>query len=115
VNVASSIGLSVTDNANYAAYGQTVPYTVTLSNTGLGTASGLSMSSAYPSGLDGANAQWSCVPANGATCNAGAGTFADSATLPPQSSATWTVNVPGTSGASDVDTLVIFRDGTDGP
>jgi len=128
VNVASSISLTVTDNTDYAAYGQTAPYTVTLSNTGLGTASGMSVSSSYPSGLDGANAQWTCVPANGATCNAGAGTFADTATLPPQSSATWIVNVPvpldtaaptaeidvsatGATAATDVDTLVIFRDG----
>jgi len=122
--------LTVDDGRAYAGYGETLQYTVTLTNVGGSAASGVPVSGAYGTALDAGSAQWQCAASPGAFCNpGGAGALFDFADLSPGSSAVWTVQVPvlGATGettvdftvnagplASDVDTLVIFRNGFDG-
>jgi len=122
--------LTVDDGRAYAGYGETLQYTVTLTNVGGSLASGVPVSGAYGTALDAGSAQWQCAASPGAFCNpGGAGALFDFADLSPGSSAVWTVQVPvlGATGeatvaftvnagplASDVDTLVIFRNGFDG-
>ncbi len=83
-----------------------------------------------PPELDGASAQWQCIPVNGATCTAtGSGDIVDTIDLPTGSGVVYlltalvdnlgsdtvvnTVEVTGSGGtftASDSTTIVIFRD-----
>lgn len=129
---APAIGLTVTDDLAFARYGQTLQYTVTLSNTGNGSATDVALSGTPSANFAGATVQWQCIPTAGASCAAsGSGTaLSDTATLPANSSATWTASItvpPNASGAAvqfdvsatghatvgDTDTLVIFRTGFD--
>ena len=124
-----NLSLSVDDSHLFARYGMVLDYLVTLANSGTGTATNVSVSSTASAGLDVANTNWTCSGAgSGATCTAsGVGAFADTATLPPNRSLNWLVSVPvfnnttddtvsltisaaGASDATDIDTLVIFRD-----
>jgi uncharacterized repeat protein (TIGR01451 family) len=126
----SVLSLSIDDSHLYARYGQVLDYIVSLTNSGNATASNVSVSGAPSAGLDDANANWLCLGAGaGATCTAsGSGAFNDTATVPPNRSLTWlvtlpvfdnttdpdvtlTISAPGASSVSDIDTLVIFRDG----
>jgi len=126
VDTATQLVLAVVDDgSNYVRYGQPVDYLVTLTNNGGTPATDVTVSSSA-SGLDAALAQWSCTPAGGATCTAtGNGPFGDTVTVPFNGSLSWLVSMsalltgdtaefdvaaPGTT-ASDVNTLVIFRDG----
>jgi len=134
VTSAANLVLSVDDSHLYARYGQVLDYLVTLSNSGNAAATAVSVSSTASAGLDAANANWTCLGAGGgATCAAnGSGAFTDVATLPPNRTLTWlvsvpvfgnttdpdvtlTISAPGATDVSDVDTLVIFRDGYDVP
>jgi len=121
----TALVITVDDGSSYAQYGQPIDYLVTLTNNGGTTASGVTVSSAA-TGLDAANAKWSCTPGGGATCSdKGLGTFGDTVTVPFNGTLSWVVTIaplstadtaefdvsaPGTS-ASDTDTLVVFRDG----
>jgi hypothetical protein len=125
-----ALQLAVDDGHAYARYGETLQYTVTLTNMGGSLASGVPVSGAFGAALDASSAQWQCSASPGAFCNpGGAGALFDFADLSPGSSAVWTVQVPvlGATGEAtadftvdagpivgDVDTLVIFRDGVDG-
>ena len=117
--------VTVDDGLSYVRYGQPINYLVTLTNNGGTTASDVTVSSSV-SFLGSDVAQWNCTPGGGATCTAsGTGPFGDTVTVPFNGSLTWIVNMPallsgdyaefnvvapGTS-ASDIDTLVVFRDG----
>lgn len=124
--------MSVDDGSAYARYGYVRDYYVTLNNSGNGDASNVQLSASFASAFDVANVQWICINGSaGATCGGqGSGGFTDIAYLPAgttlawivsvpvyasstESSATFRVDVSGTSGAEDTDTLVIFRDGFD--
>jgi hypothetical protein len=124
VDTATDLVITVDDGLGYVQYGQPVDYIVTLTNNGGTTANGVTVASAV-TGLRSQSAQWSCTPAGGATCTAtGSGPFGDTVTVPFNGTLNWIVtmpvlngdtvefdvNAPGTS-ASDVDTVVIFRDG----
>lgn len=139
INVSCSAGgpllqLNVTDGSGYARYGQVRDYFVSLSNSGNGTATNIAVSADLDPAFDEANVQWACVGgASGTACTAqGAGSFVDTATLPPGTSLVWIVRVPiradsnaanatllvhaaGAADAGDTNTLVIFRDGVDVP
>ena len=123
------LGLSVDDSQSYAQYGKSLSYVVTLDNIGTAASGAVAVSAATSAGLDMTDAVWSCVPSGGAICSVhGMGVFNDNASVPVGGKATWvisvpvfdaiadptvqiTISAPGTSSASDTDTLVIFRDG----
>ncbi|HVH34426.1 MAG TPA: choice-of-anchor Q domain-containing protein [Tahibacter sp.] len=131
----AQLQLGVTDDGDYARYGQVRDYLVTLANTGNDTARNVTVGADLDSDFDAANVHWICVGgAPGTACNAtgGTGGFADTATLPPGTSLVWIVRAPirtdndsgtatfvvhatGASNAADSNTLVIFRDGVDVP
>ncbi|MBN8727675.1 MAG: choice-of-anchor J domain-containing protein [Xanthomonadales bacterium] len=128
------LSLGIDNGRAFARYGQTLDYVVTLGNSGNATAHDVSVSSVLSAGLDVAHAHWVCLDGgSGATCTAnGVEALADTVTLPAGRSLTWIVTVPvsvdasdatvtmevaatGAASVSDVDTLVIFREGFDVP
>ncbi|HET6633321.1 MAG TPA: hypothetical protein VFG73_11540, partial [Rhodanobacteraceae bacterium] len=139
----ADLGVDVDDGGDYARYGKIRNYLVTIVNAGDGDAIGASISSSYSPGLDAANTHWKCfggglasVP-DVAHCepSSGAGSVASTIDLPAGTSLGFLVSVPVTVeaadpdvqvgiavtgsasnvslGASDTDTLVLFRDGFD--
>jgi len=125
-----ALTLTVDDGVEHARYGGQLHYTVTLANTGSAPAMAVYVSGFPSMGLDGNAMQWQCTSSGGAMCSQGVGPFFTTADLPPGSSATWIVDVPvldaapedtvmfevsaiGAPAASDVDWLVLFRDGFD--
>lgn len=128
-NVEPPLSLTIDDGRQFARYGHIANYTVHLANnTGTPTNS-MAVTSTLSPGLDAANAL--CVGSGGATCTtSAAGGLTANATVPANSTATWVISVPvldytsdttvemdvstlGVPLATDVDTLVIFRDGYD--
>ena len=126
------LSLGIDNGRAFASYGQTLDYVVTLGNSGNATAHDVSVSSVLSAGLDAAHAHWACLDGgSGATCTAnGVGALVDTVTLPAGRSLTWIITVPvsvdtsdetvtvevaatGAASVSDVDTLVIFREGFD--
>jgi len=130
------LSMTVSDGHDFARYGQTMNYLVTLSGNGFGSADGIAVSLTTPgSALDLANAQWQCIGSdNTAICPSSSGTGASLGTvaLPAGTRMTWLVSVPVligssddtieldadaagsvTASGSDTDTLVIFRNGFD--
>jgi len=115
-----------------AKYGQTLTYTLTVTNAGASPVSGVSVSQAFPAELDLATATWTCN-AGGGTCTAsGTGALSDSGvTVAAGGSVTYTLTATvladstssqvdnevtvtdgaNTHNAGDIDTLVIFRGG----
>lgn len=129
-----ALSLSIDDGGDYARYGSVRDYQISLSNTGNGTADAVQVSSSLDSAFDAANAHWICINGTpGATCAAqGAGALTDTVTLPPGATLVWilsapvrvdsqaesavvTIHVDTTPDASDLNTLVLFRDGYDVP
>lgn len=127
---APNLGLTINDGIAFARYGQTLHYTITLTNSGNGAATDVVLSGTPSPNFNGATVQWLCVAANGASCAAGGSgtTLSAAANLPASSSATWTANITvpaDASGASvdfdvtaaglptvgDTDTLTLFRNG----
>ena len=130
----AALVLTLDDHRDYARYGQTISYVVTLTNTGTATAADVAVAATLSPAWDGAGASWVCYPGtDGATCTAsGSGPLDDIATLPPGARASWVLGVPvraatdettatlgiGATGATpleDTDTLVIFKEGFDVP
>lgn len=127
---------SLDDGSDYARYGRVVDYAVTLRNDGLGEAGAVPVEATLSDAFDGAYAQWQCFGAGaGALCAAvGSGPLRDLATIPPGRSLTWLVSAPilrdsaapdatlaldvgghAPAQASDINTLVLLRDGLDAP
>ena len=119
------LSLTVNDGTVFGLYGKTLQYVVTLHNqSATDTVSGVNLNGETTAGLDAANTLWACT---GGTCTTTQmlGPFADVATVQPNSSVIWIVNVPilqstapsatmtihssAAGAASDTDTLVIFR------
>jgi len=131
----AQLTLSIDDGQEYARYGKVLTYLVTLSNNGAATANSIAVLASTPgNGLDLSNATWQCIGGgSGAVCAAsGSGPLSDTVTLPVSRTLTWIVSttvptnisattvqmdVAATSAAtvSDVDTLVIYRDGFNVP
>jgi Bacterial Ig-like domain (group 2) len=121
----------VDDGLSYAEYGKTVEYIVTVHNDIGVLAIPLTVTGTFSPGFDVANAHWQCISIAGAPCSSsGVGALIDNVTLDLGASALWQITVPilinapgdsvqfdvigtGTLPSSDVDTLVIFRDGFD--
>jgi uncharacterized repeat protein (TIGR01451 family) len=127
------VTVTIDDGHDYAAYGMTLEYEITITNAAASAASGISVSNALPAGLDASAATWVCHGGTGATCTAsGTGALSDSGVVVPASgSVSYTLTVPvredaagttvdnavtvngsaGSHTAHDIDTLVIFRGG----
>lgn len=131
--------VTIADNADYVAIGDTHDYVVVVSNAGPHTGSSMVTVVDYPQLISGGS--WTCVPTGGATCSGGLSddVLTDTVVLPAGSSATYvyTVVIPPTAQAQidmtatltilapvgdpdffnnaavDIDTVVIFRDGFD--
>jgi len=135
MQVRATMGLlSVSDGTGFAAYGQPVDYTVSLSNTTAINVSVIAVTATLPSALG--TASWQCLSngSNGVVCNgaSNSGVLNDTAvTIPAGQTAKWNihamvlaapaagsvdVNVSASyaTPATDSDTLVIFRDGFGG-
>ncbi|HJU40189.1 MAG TPA: Ig-like domain-containing protein, partial [Tahibacter sp.] len=132
----ASVSIGVDDHHGYARYGAVPAYVVTLTNASPASTHPVLTASSPGTGLDLAGAQWFCTGNGGGSgCVDGSGTFAANATLPANASMTWTLLVPvlPTSGdatvtlridvggdvnpasATDVNVLVIFRNGFESP
>jgi uncharacterized repeat protein (TIGR01451 family) len=130
---APDVTISIDDGHDYAAYGMTMNYEITITNAAATAATGISVSNVLPAGLDASAATWVCHGGAGATCTAsGTGALSDSGVVvPANGSVSYTLTVPvrndaagatidnavtvsgpgGSHTAHDVDTLVIFRGG----
>jgi uncharacterized repeat protein (TIGR01451 family) len=133
------IAVTIDDGREYVQVGDTLDYTIRLSNPGISSAT-VDVSSVLPPTLSGA--AWMCVPSGGASCTQGSGnTLSDMAGMPAGSAVTYVYSATvqpggsdgviagsasGTSGgdpnpannsASDTppDIIVTFRDGFDAP
>ena len=128
------LSAALDDGIAYARYGQTLAYTATIANTGNAGASNVAVAAVASAGLDAGALTWTCAASGGASCGvSGAGGLSDSVNLPVNGHVTYTVRVParvvtaeprvrlelrvnnGEATASDSDTLVVLRDGFDGP
>jgi uncharacterized repeat protein (TIGR01451 family) len=93
------IGITKTSSNTQAIVGQTINYTVTVSNPGPGAADGTTVSDPVASGLT--HVSWTCAPSGGATCTAsGSGDLQDTLTAFPSASQavyTITAKVAGTA------------------
>jgi len=129
----ADVSVTIDDAHDYAAYGMTLNYEITITNATASAASGISVSNALPAGLDASAATWVCHGGAGATCTAsGTGALSDTGVVVPASgSVSYTLTVPvrddaagttidnavtvngsaGSHTAHDIDTLVIFRAG----
>lgn len=124
--------LAIDDGRTFARYGQTLDYLVTLANSGAAAANDVHVEAGLSAAFDGANARWQCIGAGSRpSCRASQlGALSDTVTVPVGQILTWIVSVPvlfdtalgvaqidvsasGATTVSDIDTLVIFRDGFD--
>lgn len=132
----ASVSVGLDDHHAYARYGSVPDYRLTLSNSG-NAAANLTLSASSPgTGLNLAAAQWFCTGSGGGSgCVDASGVFGATVMLPANSTMTWTLLVPVLStttdtsvelritasggvapvSASDVNTLVLFRDGLQRP
>jgi hypothetical protein len=127
------LALRVEDGRDFTRYGRVVDYVVTLTNTGA-AANAVPVTFTLSAGLDADFAHLTCVGADGgARCEADANDpLRYIVTLPPERALTWLVSVPvrsnaagadvrftvaapGADSVTDVNTLVVFRDGFDVP
>ncbi len=118
---------------DYARYGRTLTYVVTLANHGTGTADNVAISATFSAAIDVTRVFWQCItpPGSGTACGAqGHGGFSDNARVAPGRSLTWLVDVPilansdeatatvtieaaGAGTETDSNILVLLRDGFD--
>lgn len=136
-NTAPVVDLAITidDGREYAGYGQTLDYVVSVRNDGDDIAHGVDVAVVLAAQLEADFAQWICLDAAGGGCTAsGSGALADSdVTVPANGQVSYLLSVPvrvdaqGTeltseamtnssddpagADASDTDRLVVFRGG----
>jgi uncharacterized repeat protein (TIGR01451 family) len=126
------VTVTLDDGRAYAGYGQTLTYTLTITNPSASAVSGVSVSQAFPPELDVSTATWTCNAGGGTCAASGTGALSDSGVVVPGSgSVTYTLTasvvaqtssgqidnqVTVTTGAGshtvdDVDAIVLFRAG----
>ncbi len=123
------ITLSITDGQSVVMYGHNIDYTVSIHNTSLtNTVNGLRVTGFGSAALQNTQIVWNCTIGVNCTHSSTAGPFDDTISLAPLASVTWQVDIfvgsnpqdatatylvraVGAGGASDVDTLAIFRSG----
>ncbi|MDC8016240.1 kelch repeat-containing protein [Tahibacter soli] len=132
----ATVAVTIDDHHGYTRYDAVPSYVVTLANASPVTTHPVLSASSPGTGINLAGAQWFCTSNGGGSgCVDGTGVFAANATLPANASMTWTLLVPlvpasndptielridvagdvNPASASDVNTLVIFRDGLQVP
>lgn len=130
----ATLSATIDDAHEYARYGQTITYVITLTNEDGAAAATVPVSMALSPAFDADAATWQCFPGvAGVVCaGVGAGPLTDAAVLPPGARATWLFSVPTQATPSetaatltfmagdiapltDTNTLVIFKDRFDVP
>ena len=93
------LALTLTGTAGPVAPGNPVAYTLTATNTGPASASGVAITSVFPAPLTGV--QWTCVATGGASCAAsGSNAVADTVVLPAGGSVVYSVSATVAANAS---------------
>lgn len=96
----ADLGITKTDGLTTAVPGQTITYTIAVTNSGPSNASGATVSDSFPAALTGVT--WTCVGSGGATCTAsGSGNITDTVNIPVGGTATYTVNATVNASATD--------------
>ena len=86
----AALAVTLTDGRSSAAPGETLTYTITVTNQGPSPAPGVLVSDALPAALTGAF--WTCTPSGGASCRAsGSGSILETVDLPAGSSLGYTL------------------------
>jgi uncharacterized repeat protein (TIGR01451 family) len=101
--VAVDVGVAIVADRDYARAGETINYTITLTNASTSAAAGASIASTLSPLLDAGAATWACVgpPASGCTAS-GTGNLADSGlALPAGGTVTYTLSAPVNEDAGD--------------
>ncbi|HEY0229619.1 MAG TPA: hypothetical protein VGC55_00085 [Dokdonella sp.] len=118
-NVQSSgLTIGIDDGRDYARYGMTLDYTISVHNAGPSTANDVSVANAFPPQLDIAQAQWVCLGGDaGVSCTpSGSGALADSGVVvPAQASVSWMLTAPVLADSPDgsVDNVVSLSSASD--
>lgn len=100
------VGVTKTDGVTTVVAGTPLTYTITVTNSGPSTASGVTLSDLFPAAIT--SATRTTTATGGATGNtAGTGNIADTLTLPPGSSVTYIVTAATSPTASGVLTNTI--------
>lgn len=128
----ASVAISVDDQYLYTRYGAVPGYTVTLTNASPVVTHPVLTATSPGTGISLAAAHWFCTNNGGGSgCSDGSGPFTASVTVPPNASMTWSLLAPvlpatgdptielridvtgdvNPTHDSDINTLVIFRNG----
>lgn len=100
----STLTIGIDDGRDYARYGMTLDYTISVHNAGPSTASDISVANAFPPQLDIAQAQWVCLGGDaGVSCTpSGSGALSDSGVVvPAQASVSWMLTAPVLADSPD--------------
>jgi uncharacterized repeat protein (TIGR01451 family) len=102
---APQLSVTIDDTQTYARYGETLSYTITLSNSGNADANSVTVAETLAAAFDANSVQWTCVHGNdGTQCTAsGTGLLSDSNVVIPASlSLAYVVTVPVLPDASGI-------------
>ncbi len=96
----ANLGITKTDGATRVIPGQSLTYTLVVSNAGPSVATNAVVTDTFPASLTGVT--WTCVGASGGSCTsaAGAGNISTTVTLPSGGTATFTANATVSGAAS---------------
>jgi len=100
----STLTIGIDDGRDYARYGMTLDYTISVHNAGPSAASDISVANAFPPQLDIAQAQWVCLGGDaGVSCTpSGSGALSDSGVVvPAQASVSWMLTAPVLADSPD--------------
>ncbi|HSX62047.1 MAG TPA: fibronectin type III domain-containing protein [Tahibacter sp.] len=94
------VAVTITDNRRFVRVGESLNYTIVVSNSGSPSTATAAVSDALPAELGGGS--WTCTPTGGATCAAGTGnTLTDTATLPANTQVTYVYSATVLAGSLD--------------
>jgi uncharacterized repeat protein (TIGR01451 family) len=113
----ADLAVTKTDGQTSATPGNTVTYTITVSNVGPSDVTGATVADTFPAALTGVT--WTCTGAGGGTCTAsGGGNIADTVNLPSGGSVTYTASatiVPTATGTLTNTAMVAAPNGVTDP
>ena len=99
----ADLSISKISDPKPAVPGKVITYTITVTNPGMSSVTGATVSDTFPTDIN--NVSWTCSSSGGATCTpSGSGDISDTITLPAFGVITYTVT--GTLPASVTNTLV---------
>lgn len=128
---ANALSVTISDGRQYSQFGRSLSYTITVNNASNGNLSSVAVSDVLPDELESGSAQWQCIPLSGASCTlVNTGNLIDTLSLPARSSVVYLLSATttrgpsdrisntitatgpnGTTSATDITDLVLFRDG----